>query len=371
MSTTSQQRPPQVTLAAWIVIGGSAVLIAMAWEQIASLRSLATREVIEEFLKDPMVKGLGLDVETVISILHVSTLVLVACAVSAIILGWFALRGDRGARLGLTLLSVPMLVTGMATGGFLSSMVAVAPMMMWLSPSGEWFRTGKWTLPSAPTAGGSEEPRRPDPSAPSQQSRSRSADVQQGSVPRSVSQPPPAVVPFGTAPPANEGAAPGMHRVPDGAGNALHQRPAALVAAFVVTVLGAGLVFVAMGFGMLMMALSPDLLLSEMTRQRPDLLENGVTEAQLRASTLLSGTVVLVWCAAALTFAGFAMARRNWGRVALLITAALSAGVCLASALIALPALIPGVAAVATVVLLRRREVRGWFNRSPRDGIDA
>ena len=63
----------------------------------------------------------------------------------------------------------------------------------------------------------------------------------------------------------------------------------------------------------------------------------------------------------ALLFAGLAMARRRWARTALLVTAAASAGACVLSAFYTPVSLVPGLASIATVILLRRPEVRAWF----------
>jgi hypothetical protein len=64
--------------------------------------------------------------------------------------------------------------------------------------------------------------------------------------------------------------------------------------------------------------------------------------------------------------AGFAMARRAWARRGLMVSAAFSAGACFALVLSTPLVLIPAAAAVATVVCLRRVEVRRWFSLEAR-----
>jgi hypothetical protein len=81
---------------------------------------------------------------------------------------------------------------------------------------------------------------------------------------------------------------------------------------------------------------------------------------------LLFSGIAVVWCAVALTFAGFAMARREWARRGLLFCAAFSAGAAIAFAFNTLVVLVPAAAAVATVVCLRRVEVRRWFSLDAR-----
>ena len=86
----------------------------------------------------------------------------------------------------------------------------------------------------------------------------------------------------------------------------------------------------------------------------------------MRATVLALAGVFVVWCVLALVLAGFAMARREWARRGLMVSAAFSAGACLALVLNTPLVLLPAAAAVATVVCLRRVEVRRWFQLDPR-----
>ena len=47
------RRPPQATLAAWMVMGGSAVVVLMALGRLAELRTLETQEAVERVLSQP------------------------------------------------------------------------------------------------------------------------------------------------------------------------------------------------------------------------------------------------------------------------------------------------------------------------------
>lgn len=331
-------------MAAWMVIIGSIVVVLSVWEQVSGLRSLETREAIEAFLAEPFAEGLGLDVESAIRLLHVSAMVTAGLATAAAVLGWHVLQRNLAARLALSIVALPLFLSGMTSGGFVSSLVAASVVMLWLSPAREWFSTGRWTMPTPPRAADAEQP----PVTPAQ---SQEYDAPASAPDRSApSQAGPSYVPL----------PPQAH-----ARRALHDRPAALVSAFVVTVVGAGLVLVMVGFSVLVMAFSPELLTAEIERQRPELLEGGVSIDQLRTATFVLGAICMAWCTAALVFAGFAMAGHGWARTALAVTAAASAGACLLSCLYTPVALLPGLAAIATVVLLRRPEVRTWFSRPP------
>ena len=53
MSEPKLVRPPQVTVAGWLVVAGSVVVVLMAFDQVSALRSLETREAVEEYLSKP------------------------------------------------------------------------------------------------------------------------------------------------------------------------------------------------------------------------------------------------------------------------------------------------------------------------------
>ena len=143
-------------------------------------------------------------------------------------------------------------------------------------------------------------------------------------------------------------------------------RPGAMVAAFVITVVMAGGL---LGLSVLWLAiagLSPDFLMTLLEQQQPELVEDGLTLDQLRTTVFAVAGAFVVWCVVALVLAGFAMARRAWARRGLMVSAAFSAGACFALVLNAPLVLIPAAAAVATVVCLRRVEVRRWFSLDAR-----
>ena len=48
MSEPKPVRPPQATVAGWLIVGGSVVVVLMALGQGAVLHSLDTREAVEE-----------------------------------------------------------------------------------------------------------------------------------------------------------------------------------------------------------------------------------------------------------------------------------------------------------------------------------
>ena len=133
-----------------------------------------------------------------------------------------------------------------------------------------------------------------------------------------------------------------------------------MVAAFVITVVMAGGLLAMSLLWVAMAGLSPELLRSVL-EQQPGLLDEGLSFEQVRDTVLVLAGVLIVWCVVALVLAGFAMARRDWARRGLMAIAALSAVGCMAFVLDNPLVVLPAVAAVATVMCLRRVEVRRWF----------
>ncbi len=115
--------------------------------------------------------------------------------------------------------------------------------------------------------------------------------------------------------------------------------------------------------------LSPEFLRSAVEQQQPDIFDDGLTLAELRNTLVAFAVAFVVWSVVALTLAGFAMVRRDWARRGLMVIAAFSAGGCLVFVTSAPLVVIPAAAAVATVVCLRRIEVREWFS-APSHGHD-
>lgn len=347
MSQPTEQRPPQVTLASGIIMFASFIVLATAWEQVTTLGSLDTQQSLRDALAQAPFSSLGLDVESATQLLRVTCMVAAACACATAILGWFVRRPDRSARLGLTIFAGPVFVAGLAVGGLAGSFVAAGTAMLWLAPAREWFATGRWTPPATAPQ---KEARLDRPSA-------------------GPTSPPPATRPFGeprpsdvqppTWPPTTLVAQQQHEQL-------LHARPAAMVAAFVITVVTAGGLLALSLLWLALAGLSPEFLMSVLEQQQPEMVDEGLTLEQVRETVYLYATAFIVWCVLALVLAGFAMARRDWARRGLMITAAFSAVVSLAFVVSTALVLVPAAAAVATVICLRRIEVRRWFSLEPR-----
>ena len=132
-------------------MGASGMLVVSVFERLGDLRSIESRLAIEEFINQPPGSDLGLDLESVLDLLYVVSMVAAGLATAAAILGYHVLKRNRSARLGLSVLAVPLFLCGLVTGGFLASVVAASVAMLWLSPARHWFAgTTPEPVPSTP-----------------------------------------------------------------------------------------------------------------------------------------------------------------------------------------------------------------------------
>ena len=109
MNVPAPTRPRQVTLAAWLIMGGSVLVVLTVFERMAGLHSLETRQSVEKFLAEPPADGpraRGLR-----GARHPARLRMVAagCATAAAILGYQVLQRSRSARVALTVLAAAAL----------------------------------------------------------------------------------------------------------------------------------------------------------------------------------------------------------------------------------------------------------------------
>lgn len=318
-------RPRQVTLAGWLIMIGSAIVVAMVFERIGGLHTLETRESVEKFLAEPPGSDLGVGVDGIITLLRVTSMVAAGCATAAAILGYQVLRRSRSARLALTVIAVPLFLTGMVTGGFVSSVVAAAALMLWLQPSRDWFRE-PGTTTSAPRTG-ALAPRTSSP----------------------VGTPTPAA----WVPPTAEVSAP--TGVP---------RPSTVLRAAMLTWIFSGLTALGLIVTAVLVAVSPDTILDDVHRRSPDLEEQGISDDLLLGVTFVMIAALIVWCIGSAVLAALVLRGIDWARIVLIISAAI-AGVLSLLALFAGAFLLvlTLTASVSTILLLVRPDTAAWFHR--------
>ncbi|WP_181309762.1 hypothetical protein [Nocardioides campestrisoli] len=350
MTAPAPARPPQVTLAGWMIIIGSLLVVVSVFEMMGGLRSLETREAIDSFLSQPAGETLGWGPEAVTEALRVASMITAGCATAAAVLGWHVLRRHRGARVGLTVLAVPLFFAGVVTGGFMSSFVAAASLMLWLQPARDWFNGKEWV---PPTRERKERPADEDAAGPTAAAFPAypGTESQQPQSPQTEARPVPG---YGEHPYAP---------VQAGGAGARRARPGAVVAAAVVTWVSAGIALLFSALGILITVGDPDLVLEEARRQQPELLDQGVTEAMLVSSTYVVGGVAVLWSLAAVVAAVLLVRRVAWSRTLLIVLAVATALVGFMMALSTPLMLLPTISAGAVVLMLQRPDVRAWLRQ--------
>ncbi len=346
-------RPGQATFAAWLIIGGSVVLVLTAYQRISTLHTLEVQEELMRVLSEQPLSGTGLGLNGLKTVIRVLCMVAAAAATASTILGLHALRRSTSARLALTLLAPLVLIGGFATAGFFAPLVVAGVCMLWLRPTRDWFAGRPWAAASATAA-----QRRPDPFAPQASPDPKSA------APPALESPPqaPAAQP---APFQGEYGAPDLQRRPMSP-YAPAKRPGALITACVIVWVSCALVSGFMVLLSLVMAIARDDLFDEMERQQPNFDMQGMSEAELATATYAATAFVVVWCLAATVLAVLAIRRLQWARTALVVCAGLS-GLLLLGATFLSPFLVVLLgAAVATVWLLLRSDVTAWFSSGGR-----
>jgi hypothetical protein len=335
--TEALPRPRQVTMAGWMIIVGSVLVVATVFETVTSLNTLETREAVSRFLSEPPGEGLGLDVTGALLVLRTVSMVAAGCAAVAAVCGFHVLRRNRSARLGVTVVAVPLFFTGMVTGGFLSSLVAASALLLWLEPARNWF-DGIPPRSAAPERAATDRrsaDRPPPDTGPPAQSPASGPRPHQG---------------FGT---------PASHAVVEQP----KRRPAAVMWACVLTWVLSGTAALMMGLSALVIALAPDLVLEELRRQDPDLTQQGMTDHAVQVATYITAGVTVVWALAAIVLAVFVLRGAGWARIALLASAAAAGAVCLVASLGSVLMVVPAFGCAVTFSLLLRPEVRAWFAR--------
>ena len=143
-------------------------------------------------------------------------------------------------------------------------------------------------------------------------------------------------------------------------------RPSAVVWACALTWVFAGLALLVMVASIAVLATSPGLVFDEVHRQNPDFAAAGVSDATLRNATFVLGGIVAVWSLAAIVLAVLTFRGVNGARIALVVSASMSAACCLLVTLGQFLLVVPLAASVVTLALLVRPDVKAWYDAPER-----
>jgi len=330
-------------MAAGFVIGGSAAIVVSIAGQLSGLHSLETQEQVRAFLSEPPGSGLGLGLDRALELMRVVLMVVAGCCTAAVVLGVEVLRRNRSARLGLSLLAAPIFLGGFVAGGFLTALVTASIVLLWVGPSGAWLHDGRPTsnrgFLDGPAPRGAEEPvTRPDPPRP-----------HLPTLPSFHQPPPPSPAArqlFVDQPPPVEGS---------------HHRPDAVVWACVLVWTFCGLAVVVMSASVALLAGNPDVVLDQLRQQDEDI-AGGDTDL-LQRVTYVTAAVVGIWSLVAALLAALAFRRRPGGRIGVLVSSGVAGVLCMVGVFTSAVLIVPAAAAMTTVALLSRPEVRAWYAR--------
>lgn len=336
-----QPRPPQATFAGVLIIGGSLLLIAAAWERVANLHTLEAQRGIEAWLTSNNLEGMTVD--GLATTLRVLCIVGAAAAAASTILGFQVFQRSMSARIALAVLAPLLLVGALASNLVIAAMAVFGIGLLWAQPTRDWYAGRPWLQ--------AYQDRR---SARVAALRSGSPTVPGPPAPPPARQPDPF-----QAPPAApvQGYRLPAHR-PD-----VVRRPGALLAACILTWVLSALTVVGMTVMALVVAAEGEQIFAEVKKQEPDMVaSSGITEQQFVASFLVIAAGLVLWGLVALVLAVLAFAGHGWARIALAVSGVCATLLALVMALSAPPLVAIAVALGVGTWLLLRPEVVGWYH---------
>lgn len=375
-------RPRQLTVAGGFVVAGSLFLLLSVFDSLATLDSVDTRAEVEQMLSSASGQGLGLTVSQALTGMRIGLQVAAVCAAAALVLGVFVLRRHNGARLALSVVAVPILLTSPLSGGLLGIAVAVATATLWSGPARDWF-AGRPVREAAPLFRRGEERKdtssrgdadRPNPSHPTTQAPERPVPPPVVG-PLSTGQPsqrPPESSGFGAAPVQQPSAWPGQ-QTDQQAGWPSQQTaiapsayapfaskppvPAQVRIACFLTWGFSGLVALMYVGVLAFLVIDQDQLVRLLT-ESPAWTQAGLDESLLVPVLWIGCLMFLGWALGAMALAWLTWRRHNWARY-LLVTSAVVAAI---ASTFAFPiGLVHQIVCIGVVVLLVSRPARAWF----------
>lgn len=398
---TTANRPSQVTVAGWGVIVAAAMLVFSIIDGVGNLNSVQMRDQLQEVLATGS-DGLGISLDIALEWVRVVLYVSAAAAATAAILGVYVLRRDRGARIGLTVATVPIVLGAPFAGGFLAAIVAASTAMLWTGPARDWFagrpvRQTNAFLGGARTSREAQDrtaqrvPPRDEPPAfvPPPRAHEHSGEEGAGDGPapsQGFGARPGAAPAWGPGPGEGTGGQPagwqsggqppawqsGPASYPswpqpyDGRSR-LDDRPRVVRTACIVAAVFTGITLAAALVLAAVLAVQSDTVIGELTSM-PEWQDTGLQDSLLLPALWTWVVVLLVWCPTVLTLIWFTWRRSNGARITLIVSAAIAGVVGVLGFPVSIGHL---VASAVTIGMLVSQPARAWFagaGQGPRQG---
>jgi len=346
------ERPRQVTMAGWVGGVASVMMLASVFTVMPKLRSIGTRQAINEYLTTGAGRALGIDLDQALALARIGLFVTAAAAAATLVFTVFVMRRDRQSRVALTVMALPILVCGVFVDPFLAGFILASIVLVWTRPASDWF-AGRAPQPvpqsAPPMPDLPPRPPRPEerPAAPPPFPGYGRPSDSAGERPSTVTAPHQA--PYQATHPADRWPVP---RPP---------RPAAVSAACMISL------FASAGTGLLL-ALGIALAGTSGFRSQLEtqLHESGNADMLGSVDDLVVVAQVLavlaaLWCLSACALAVFAFLGHGWARIALAVSAIL-AGLMSLLAVISFPGfLVLTLATTVAAVLLLRSDSSRWY----------
>ncbi|HET7277469.1 MAG TPA: hypothetical protein VFJ22_05270 [Dermatophilaceae bacterium] len=339
------ERPRQVTMAGWVGGVASAMMLASVFTLMPKLRSIGTRQAINEYLTSGAGRALGIDLDQALVLARIGLFVTAAAAAATLVFTVFVMRRDRQSRIALTVMALPIMVCGVFVDPFLAGFILASIVLVWTRPASDWFagRTPQPLPQSAPTM--------PDLPPLARRPDGRAAE------------PPP--FPGYGRPSDSAGERPPPATAPDQAPYrwpaARTTRPAAVTVACVISLLASA------GTGFLL-ALGVAVAGTDgfRTQLETQLRESGnadrlgsVDELVVVAQVL--AVMAVLWCLSACALAVFAFLGHGWARIMLAVSAIVAAVLSLLAVISFQGFLVLTLAASGVAVLLFRGDSARWY----------
>lgn len=359
-------RPPQVTVAAWAVVVSSVFVVVGAFDAMASLHSVDTRDRVTKAITTGGAKGLGFTVDDALEVMRWSLFVSATAAAIGGILAVYVLQRHRGARIALSVAAVPVVLTAPLSDSVLSMFIGAGAAVLWTRPARDWFAGRAVTPPSPPPVAAPQ-------ASPEQPTTEQSGPEQSGPEqpapwlpPAADAQQPPPTVGWGApAAPPNPYAplspyAPAGPYVPSA--EVRLPLPRQLRVVSILTWVFTGLTVAGAGLLLLIAAVDSSELL-RVARDNPAWKKS--YDDVLVPATVIGSSVVIVWSISAAVLAGLMYRGHAWAAAALTVSTVLATVV---SVLMFPVSLLHLVALAVSLGMLFGRPARAWYVASGRSG---
>lgn len=345
MSST-ETRPRQVTMAAWLVGAGSLFLVLSVVSTMGELNTVAYREDIEDFLST---RGLGLTVDSALSVARGMLFATGAAAAAALVGVVYAARRDKPARIVVSVTAVVVFLAGSVADPLLAAFVAAGATLLWSGPANDWF-AGRPIRQPRPLGGQRSQGDAQESGA------TGSAAPSAGSSPFSG---PPSSGPASSSPASTGTFSPPVA----GRGRRRGQAPQEVLTAALVTATVSAAVVLGMVFDTARYLTNPETLTE--TYAESGMSDRGISEDMWTAALVVGALLLIGWALAAIGLALMTVRGHSWARILLIVSAATAGLMTLVVGFGQPLALIVAAACAATVWLLLRPRTHRWFSPAP------